>query len=130
MITDPLADLLTRIRNAGMAQHPTVKLPSSTRKVEVLRVLKEEGYIEDYSVGEETPQPNVTVALKYLRGDHVITGIKRESKPGQRKYVRSDGLPIVLNGLGVSVITTSQGVMTGKSATAKGVGGEYICSVW
>ncbi len=130
MVTDPIADLLTRIRNAGMAQHPTVKLPSSTQKVEVLRVLKEEGYIEDYAVGDETPQPVITVRLKYLRGDHVITGIKRESKPGQRKYVRSDALPKVLNGLGVSVITTSQGVMTGKAATEKGVGGEYICSVW
>ena len=130
MVTDPIADLLTRIRNAGMAQHPSVKIPSSTQKVEVLRVLKEEGYIEDYTVGDETPQPNLTVRLKYLRGNHVITGIKRESKCGQRKYVRSDALPKVLNGLGVAVVTTSQGVMTGRAAASKGIGGEYICSVW
>lgn len=130
MVTDPIADLLTRIRNAGMAQHPTVTLPSSKTKLEVVRVLKEQGYIEDYSTEEAGVQPNLTVRLKYHRGKHVITGLKRESKPGQRRYFGSKDLPQVLNGLGVAIITTSKGVMTGKDAVAQGVGGEYICSVW
>lgn len=130
MVTDPIADLLTRIRNAGLAQHATVTLPSSKTKVEIVRVLKEEGYVEDYSSTDDPVRPELTVKLKYHRGKHVIAGLRRESKPGQRRYVGNNELPVVLNGLGVAIVTTSKGVMTGKRAAAEGVGGEYICSVW
>lgn len=130
MVTDPIADLLTRIRNAGLAQHPTVSIPVSKQKVEIARVLKEEGYIDDYAVAPGGVRDDLVITLRYNRGKHVITGIKRESKPGQRKYVGHTELPKVLNGLGVSIVTTSMGVMTGTAAAAAGVGGEYICSVW
>ena len=130
MVTDPIADLLTRIRNAGLAQHPTVSIPVSKQKVEIARVLKEEGYIDDYAVAPGGVRDHLVITLRYNRGKHVITGIKRESKPGQRKYVGHTELPKVLNGLGVSIVTTSMGVMTGTAAAAAGVGGEYICSVW
>lgn len=130
MVTDPIADLLTRIRNAGLAQHPTVAIPTSKQKVEIVRVLKEEGYIDDYATVEGDVRDQLVVTLRYHRGDHVITGLKRVSKPGQRRYVGHADLPQVLNGLGVAIVTTSQGVMTGKAASAAGVGGEHICSVW
>lgn len=130
MVTDPIADLLTRIRNAGTAQHSNVSLPSSKTKLEIVRVLKEQGYIEEFAVTEGGVQPTLTVTLKYHRGAHVITGLKRESKPGQRRYCGAGELPTVLNGLGVAVITTSQGVMSGKEAASRGIGGEYLCSVW
>ncbi len=130
MVTDPIADLLTRIRNAGMVQHPSITLSASKQKLEIVRVLKEEGYIDDFSTAEGEVNEQLTVTLRYNRGEHVITGIKRQSKPGQRRYCRSADLPTVLNGLGVAIVTTSKGVMTGKSAADLGVGGEYICSVW
>ena len=130
MVNDPISDLLTRIRNAGMAKHSSVTMPSSTQKLEVARVLKDEGYIGDFSSSEDGVFRNLTVQLKYHRDAHVITGIKRQSTPGQRIYVRSSALPKVLDGLGVAIITTSQGVMTGKQAAEMGIGGEYICSVW
>jgi small subunit ribosomal protein S8 len=130
MVTDPIADLLTRIRNAGMAKHATVSIPSSTTKLEIVRVLKEEGYIEDFTVTEDPIRPELTVTLKYHGDAHVITGLKRVSKPGQRRYMAVRDLPVVLNGLGVAIVTTSKGVMTGKDAAAAKVGGEHICSVW
>ncbi len=105
-------------------------MPSSTKKLEIVRVLKEQGYVEDFGVVEGGVQPTLTVKLKFNRESHVITGLRRESKPGQRRYVGSDELPTVLNGLGVAIITTSQGVMSGKEAASRGIGGEYLCSVW
>lgn len=130
MVTDPIADLLTRIRNAGAAAHTSVSMPSSKKKLEIVRVLQEQGYINDYKVTEGGVQPTLTVALKFHRDKHVITGLRRESKPGQRRYVNSSELPEVLNGLGVAIVTTSQGVMSGKEAASRGIGGEYLCSVW
>ncbi len=130
MTTDPIADLLTRIRNAGMAEHATAKCPNSKTKTEICRVLKDEGYIEDYSHEDGLGAGTLQVRLKYHRGDHVITGLKRESKPGRRCYVSVSSVPEVLNGLGVAILTTSKGVMTGRDAAAQGVGGEYLCSVW
>lgn len=130
MVTDPIADLLTRIRNAGLAQHPTVTIPVSKQKLEIVRVLKEEGYIDDYATSKGDVRDQLTVTLRYNRGDHVITGLKRVSKPGARRYVGHGDLPEVLGGLGVAIVTTSKGVMTCKAAKDAGVGGEHICSVW
>ncbi len=133
-MSDPIADMLTRIRNAQMRLHPTVSMPSSKMKVELARVLKAEGYIEDYQVLPEKPQAVLNVTLKYV-GDRrhrrsVITGLERVSRPGRRVYVGTKNVPWVLSGMGVSIVTTSQGVMTGQQARRLGVGGEVICKVW
>lgn len=128
--TDPIADLLTRVRNAQMAQHKQVSAPFSKVKAEVARVLKEEGYITDYSVVEGSPYNHLVIRLKYHDEAPVITGIKRESTPGQRRYFGASDLPEVLNGLGIAIMSTSHGVMTGRKAKEARVGGEYLCSVW
>lgn len=128
--TDPIADLLTRIRNAQMAQHKQVSVPVSNVKTEIVRVLKEEGFITDYQVVEGTPFGHLVITLKYHNESPVITGIKRESTPGQRRYHGLDELPEVLNGLGIAVMSTSHGVMTSRKAKEERVGGEYLCSVW
>ena len=130
MVTDPIADLLTRIRNAGTAKHARVASPNSKLKTEVARVLKEEGYVEDYTHTDGVGAGFLHIKLKYHDGAHVITGIQRESKPGQRVYLRSDDIPDVLSGYGIAILTTSSGVITGKDAAERGVGGEYLCSVW
>jgi small subunit ribosomal protein S8 len=134
MFSDPIADMLTRIRNGLTAGHTTVQIPHSKLKVEIARVLTEEGYIEDYGVGDEKPFPLITVTLKYF-GDRrtrrsVITGLERVSKPGRRVYKKRDELPWVLSGMGVAIVSTSQGVMTAQQARTKGVGGEVLCQVW
>ena len=133
-MTDPIADMLTRIRNAQMRLHPTVSMPSSKVKVELARVLKEEGYIEDFKVLPQKPQAVLSITLKYV-GDRrsrrsVITGLERVSKPGRRVYVGKKEIPWVLSGMGTAVVTTSQGMMTGQKARRLGVGGEILCKVW
>jgi len=130
-MSDPLADMLTRIRNAVMVKFDSVEMPSSTVKVNIASVLKEEGYITDYQVVEGDVQRTLKITLKYgPENESVITGIKRVSKPGLRKYAKADAIPKVLNGLGISVISTSKGVVTDKTARALNFGGEIICEVW
>ena len=133
-MTDPIADMLTRVRNAQMRQHSTVSMPSSKVTQEFARVLKEEGYIEDFKVLPEKPQAVLSITLKYV-GDRrnrrsVITGLERVSKPGRRVYVGKKEIPWVLSGMGTAVVTTSQGIMTGQKARRMGVGGEVLCKVW
>lgn len=126
---DTLADMFTRIRNAQMATKETVTMPSSKLKVEVARVLKEEGYINDFAVAEGT-KPELTVTLKYFEGKPVIEHLQRVSKPSLRQYKGKDALPKVADGMGVAIVTTSQGVMTDRAARQAGVGGEVICTVF
>jgi small subunit ribosomal protein S8 len=131
MITDPIADLLTRIRNGSRARHPRVDLPSSKLKVEIARILKDEGYIGNYKVAEEGKKKVLRINLRYdTEGLSVISALERVSKPGRRVYVGKNEVPKVLGGLGVAILTTPQGVMTGKAARRAGVGGELICNVW
>ena len=130
-MSDPLADMLTRIRNAVMVKFDTVEMPSSKTKVNIAKVLKEEGFIGDYQVVEGTVQPILTISLKYgPNKESVINGIKRVSKPGLRKYAKAGAIPKVLSGLGVSIISTSKGIITDKTARALNTGGEIICEVW
>ena len=131
MLTDPISDMLTRIRNANKALQDTVTMPTSRAKVEIARLLKEEGYIRDYHVEKGESFDNLVIELKYGRNrERVISGLKRVSKPGRRIYARKDRLPRVLGGMGVAIMSTSSGVMTSRSAEEKGVGGEVICFVW
>lgn len=130
MNTDPIADLLTRIRNAGGAQHARTTVPNSRVKREILRVLEEEGYIAGFEQTDGVGPGNIRIRLKFHDGKHVITGLRRQSKPGQRRYVGCEEIPEILNGLGVAIMTTSKGVMTGKQAKEQGVGGELLCTVW
>ncbi|MCA1769754.1 MAG: 30S ribosomal protein S8 [Halomonas sp.] len=126
---DTLADMFTRIRNAQMATKETVTMPSSKLKIEVARVLKEEGYINDFAVSEAA-KPELTVILKYFEGKPVIEHIQRVSKPSLRQYKGKDGLPKVADGLGIAIVTTSNGVMTDRAARKAGVGGEVLCTVF
>jgi small subunit ribosomal protein S8 len=131
MLTDPVADMLTRIRNANKALHDTTTMPSSKLKVEIARLLKEEGYITDYSVESGEAFDNLVIKLKYGRGrERVLTDLKRVSKPGRRIYARKDRLPRVLGGMGISILSTSNGLMTSRKAAEAGVGGEVVCFVW
>jgi small subunit ribosomal protein S8 len=133
MLTDPVADMLTRIRNANKAMHDTAEMPTSRLKAEIARLLKEEGYITDYRVEkrEGVPFDTLVVELKYGRNrERVISGLKRVSKPGRRRYAGKTGIPRVLGGLGTTIVSTSRGVMTSRSAEQQGVGGEVICHVW
>ena len=130
MQTDPIADMLTRIRNANKALHPTTSMPTSRLKQDIARLLKEEGYINDYRVEDGQPFPTLVIELKYGRSrERVITGIKRVSKPGRRIYARKDRLPRVLGGMGTAILSTSQGVITSRTAEQQGIGGEVICFV-
>jgi small subunit ribosomal protein S8 len=134
-MTDPIADMLTRIRNATIARHTRVEMPSSRLKVEIARILESEGYIQGFKVLEpqtgETPQARLRLILKYgPRGERLITGIERVSRPGRRVYFGCDDVPDVLAGLGTSILTTSRGVMTGREAAKARVGGEVLCNVW
>jgi small subunit ribosomal protein S8 len=133
-VIDPIADMLTRVRNALMVNRMMVAIPSSKIKVEVARILKEEGYIEDYFVTDDKPQAVLRLRLKYV-GDRrnrrsVISGIKRVSKPGRRVYTRKKDIPWVLSGMGTIILSTPKGVITGKQARRLGVGGEILCQVW
>ena len=130
MMTDPIADMLTRIRNANALKYETVKMPSSKMKVEIAKILKEEGFIVDYKV-KGTTKKELSISLKYASdGTRVISGLKKISKPGLRVNVGCDKLPRVLKGLGIAIISTSQGVMTDAKARALGIGGEVIAYVW
>lgn len=126
---DPIADLLTRIRNGQMAAKTAVSMPSSKLKAAIADVLKQEGYINGFKVAEGT-KPELTVELKYFEGKAVIEEIDRFSRPGLRRYVGADDLPVVRGGLGISVVSTSQGVMTGQAARAANIGGEVLCTVF
>jgi small subunit ribosomal protein S8 len=128
-MTDPIADMLTRIRNAQMRENATVLMPSSKVKVAIAKVLKDEGYIEGFAVGAEAPQPQLEIALKYYAGRPVIEKIERISKPGLRIYKSKDDIPRVMNGLGIAIVSTSHGVMTDRKARATGIGGEVLCIV-
>lgn len=126
---DPLADMLTRIRNAQMVGKATVSIPSSKLKVSVARVLKEEGYIVDFKA-DVGAKPSVVIDLKYFEGKPVIAELDRVSRPGLRNYVGKDGMPSVRGGLGIAIVSTSKGVMTDRAARAAGVGGEVLCTVF
>ena len=130
-MTDPIADMLTRVRNASSVHHDTVDVPASNIKRELARILLEEGYIKGYDVIEDGKQGLIRIQLKYGKaGEKVITGIKKISKPGMRVYADKTNVPKVLNGIGISVISTSKGILTDKQARELGVGGEVICYVW
>lgn len=130
-MTDPIADMLTRVRNASLVYHESVDIPASKLKIELARILKEEGFIRDYKVVEEGKHPVIRIYLKYApHKRQVITGIKRISRPGLRVYAKRDEVPRVLGGLGVAVLSTSKGVMSDREARKAGVGGEVICYVW
>ncbi|KGI01960.1 30S ribosomal protein S8 [Oenococcus oeni] len=131
-MSDPIADFLTRIRNANMVRHETVETPASKIKLNIAQILKDEGFITDYQV-VDTPnkQGLISLSLKYgPNRERIITGLKRISKPGLRSYVQADSVPKVLNGLGIAILSTSEGVMTDKAARAKMIGGEVIAYVW
>jgi small subunit ribosomal protein S8 len=128
-MSDPIADMLTRIRNAQMVDKASVAMPSSKLKVAIAQVLKDEGYIEDFAIAGEATKPTLQVALKYYAGRPVIEKIERVSKPGLRVYKSCQQIPKVMNGLGVAIVTTPQGVMTDRKARAAGIGGEVLCYV-
>jgi small subunit ribosomal protein S8 len=133
-MTDPIADMLTRIRNAVHARHQRVDVPASTFKVEIAKILEREGYIHNFKLVDEAEGQKTKVirlALKYgPRGENVITGLERVSRPGRRVYFGRDDVPRVMGGLGTSILTTSRGVMTGQDAVKAGVGGEVLCNIW
>jgi small subunit ribosomal protein S8 len=130
-ISDPIADMLTRVRNASRARHTEVVVPASRTKREIARILKDEGFIADVSEEQDGPTANLRITLKYVDGKvPVVSGLKRISKPGLRVYAKSTGLPKVLGGLGVAIISTSQGLLTDRQANSKGVGGEVLAYVW
>ncbi|MBA3842267.1 MAG: 30S ribosomal protein S8 [Actinobacteria bacterium] len=133
MLTDPVADMLTRIRNANKALHDRTEMPNSKLKVEIARILKEEGYIRDYHVAEteERPHKTLVIELKYGRSrERILTDLKRVSKPGRRIYAGKDRRQRVLGGMGIAIMSTSRGVITSRTAEAEGIGGEVICYVW
>ena len=130
VMTDPIADMLTRIRNANQAKHESVEMPASRLKLEILEVLKNEGYISEYEKVEDGKQGVIKVTLKYNNKERVIKGLKKISKPGLRVYVKSTELPKVLNGLGIAIISTSNGIMTDREARKQKLGGEVIAFVW
>jgi small subunit ribosomal protein S8 len=132
MLTDPVADMLTRIRNANKALHDRVEMPNSKLKEEIARILTEEGYVRDYRVEErELPYKVLVIELKYGRSrERVLNGLKRISKPGRRIYAGKDRLPRVLGGMGTAILSTSRGVITSRTAEREGIGGEVICFVW
>ena len=129
-ITDPIADMLTRIRNANSARHDTVDVPASNMKKSIAQILLDEGYIKSYQIVDDGTQGVIHITLKYNGKDKVITGLRRVSKPGLRVYVGADELPRVLRGLGIAIVSTSKGVMTDKAARAAHVGGEVLVFVW
>ena len=130
-MTDPLADMLTRIRNACKARHEKAEMPSSNQKVGIAKILKDEGYLKNFRVIDDGKQGVLRIYLKYdEKNKPIIQGIKRLSRPGIRRYVRTDGIPPVYDGLGVAILSTSKGIMTDREARKENLGGELICSVW
>ena len=130
MVSDPIADMLTRIRNANQMRYTEVEVPASKIKEDIARILKDEGFIADYKIKEEKVQNTIVLTLKYADKQRVITGLKRISKPGLRVYAKANEMPQVLNGLGIAIVSTSKGVMTGKEAKSKSLGGEVLAYVW
>ena len=131
MQTDPIADFLTRIRNGALAKHPRVEMPSSMMKIELSRILKEEGYLANFKVVEEKGKKTLRVFLRYTPERlSVITDLKRISRPGSRRYIGKTGIRPVVGGMGISILSTPRGLMTGQSARKEGVGGEHLCEVW
>jgi len=130
MLTDPIADMLTRIRNAIMARHDSVVIPLSKAKVAVAKILKEEGFIADYSVMKGETHRYIKVTLKYIDNQPVIMGLERVSKPGLRVYVKKGEIPRVYGGMGISILSTSKGIMAGRDAWHRNLGGELLCYVW
>jgi small subunit ribosomal protein S8 len=131
MMTDPIADMLTRIRNANLALHDTVEIPASRLKAEIARVLDEQGYIDGFAVEDAEVGKTIRITLKYdEQRRRVISGLDRVSKPGRRVYADRTTLPRVLGGMGIAIVSTSQGVITGHEARRRGIGGEVVCSVW
>jgi small subunit ribosomal protein S8 len=131
VVTDPIADMLTRIRNALVVKHEMVEVPASNMKRAIARILLEEGYIKDYTEIDDGKQGVLKITLKYGQNDQrVITGLKRISKPGLRVYAKKDQIPKVLGGLGIAIISTSKGIMTDKQARKQGLGGEVLCYIW
>lgn len=130
-VTDPIADLLTRIRNANQMRYSEVVVPSSNVKERIVEILKSEGYITDYKIEKNQVQDNIVITLKYGKNkERVISGLKRISKPGLRVYAKAEEIPNVLNGLGISIVSTSKGIMTGKEAKKENLGGEVLAYVW
>ena len=130
MVTDPIADMLTRIRNANVMRYKEVEVPASKIKNEIARILKEEGFISDYKVKKNNIQDKLVLNLKYSGKESVITGLKRISKPGLRVYAKADEIPTVLSGLGIAIISTSKGLMTDKDARKASLGGEVLAYIW
>lgn len=131
MVNDPIADMLTRIRNAAMIQQTQVSMPSSKMKASIAQILKEEGFVRDYVVTDAQPQPQLVLALKYTgKGSSVITGLERVSKPGRRVYTGYRDIPWVRSGLGINILSTPQGLMTGRKARKARLGGEVLCNIW
>ncbi|MFM1515295.1 30S ribosomal protein S8 [Helcococcus ovis] len=130
MMTDPIADMLSRIRNGNLAKHKSVEVPASNIKKDLAQILLDEGYIKGFYVTEDDKQGIITIDLKYVDEQRVISGLKRISKPGRRVYVAAQDIPQVLNGLGTAIVSTSKGMMTDKKARQENVGGEVICYVW
>jgi len=130
VISDPVADLLTRIRNANKMRHKSLSVPASKMKLEIVRILKDEGFIRDYKYKEDNKQGQLIIYLKYINKEKAINNLKRISKPGLKVYVKKDEIPEVLGGLGISILSTSKGIMTGKEALRRHLGGEVICYVW
>ena len=130
VVTDPIADMLTRIRNALTAKHETVEIPASNMKKAIAGILLNEGYISNVEIKEDGVQGSIVVTLKYSKDGNVITGLKRISKPGLRVYAKSNEIPTVLNGLGTAILSTSKGIMTDKQARANNLGGEVLAFVW
>ncbi len=130
-MTDPIADMLTRIRNANMVHHETVEIPGSKVKLAIADILKQEGYIKEFDFKKDNKQGTIRIYLKYgPNREKVISGLKRISKPGLRVYAQKDDLPKVLSGLGIAIISTSQGIMSDKAARKNGIGGEVLCYIW
>ena len=130
-VTDPIADLLTRIRNANQMRYNEVVIPSSNMKLEIIKILEREGFIASYKIEKNEVQDNIIVTLKYGKNkERVISGLKRISKPGLRVYAKAEEIPTVLNGLGIAILSTSKGVMTGKEARKENLGGEVLAYIW
>jgi len=130
MVTDPIADLLTRVRNAAMARHDSVNVPASKMKIAVAKILRDEGFISDFSIVKGEPQRMIKITLKYIDKQPAFIGLERVSKPGLRIYSGKKEIPRVYGGLGIAVISTSKGLMTGQEAWKKNIGGEVLCYVW
>ncbi len=130
-VNDPTSDMLIRIKNAGKSGHKIVRIPGSKFKLAIAKILKDDGFINDFNFVEDSKQGEIEIKLKYDEcGDFIIRGMKRISKPGLRKYVNKDKIPIVLSGYGIAVVSTSKGIVTGREARKLGVGGEVVCFVW